>query len=528
MPTDTEFDPPLPRLPWRVLGGYLLGYLAVGLVVLLAGGIDRPAPPGDPLDYENIAWNLAFGGGFGHNWGDAEFREPYERLMREGSERERLGYGYMLNEGVLYDTPSGLEPGQPKPDWYATSAFRPPVVPGLMAASHWLTGRSFAAWRVLELVMVALAMTLAAGLAWRIGWLTGWHAGAGAGAGCGDGVDRAGLARVAGIWAMGGVMVAGLVDPAVWSYTGAFLTESAVFLGTIGFAWVLHLAWWRRSAKWVLLTGITMGALILTRSVYLLWLPFVMVMVLYVLWRRTRLGMGARVACTAGFVVLTLLVPSPWWVRNCQVLDAFMPLGTQGGLGISGGYSDYALNGYPDTPLGRSMYYQKGVWVYLEPIGFFDEVDAEVRDRAIRGEGSPIDMEKYRARYGQERALEWIKTNWARVPELMGWRLVRSWTGYQSWHAGLMLVFAAGVAGYAWWCRRTGLRGEAMDPEQRRAGWRRRSGLWLLGMFPVMMSLAVMATYSAGGRFMVPLLPVVYVIAAVALGRLVVLRRLPR
>ncbi|MEM6393039.1 MAG: hypothetical protein AAF797_09725 [Planctomycetota bacterium] len=514
---DAEFDPPLPGLPWRVLGGYLLGYLAVGLVVLMVRGIDRPAPAGDPLDYENIAWNLAFGGGFGHNWGDAAFREPYEPVMAAGGEPS-WGYAFMLNDGVEVVDGAGLKRGKPKPDWYATSAFRPPVVPMMMAASHWATGRSFAAWRVIELTMVALAMTLAAGLAWRIGWLTGWHTTAGVN----DGADRGGLARVAGGWAMSGVMVAGLIDPAVWSYTGAFLTESAVFLGTIGFAWVLHLAWWRRSAKWVLLTGITMGALILTRSVYLLWLPFVMAMVLYVLWRRTRLGMGARVACTAGFVALTLFVPSPWWVRNCQVLDAFMPLGTQGGLGISGGYSDYALNGYPDTPLGRSMHYQKGVWVYLEPIGFFDEVDKDVRDRAIRGEGSPIDMEKFRAQYGQEQALQWIKANWTRVPELMGWRLFQSWTGYQSWHATLMLVFAVGVAGYArWWRRKRG----GPDSDER-TQWRRRSGLWLLAMFPVMMSLAVMATYSAGGRFMVPLLPVIYVIASVALGRLVVLRRL--
>ncbi|MEM1213605.1 MAG: hypothetical protein AAGI68_15055 [Planctomycetota bacterium] len=518
---DTEFDPPLAALPWRMLGGYLLAYLAVGLVVLTVRGIDRPAPAGDPLDYENIAWNLAFGGGFGHNWGDVAFREPYEPMIAEGGEPS-WGYAFMLNDGVVVDEAEGLDRGKPKPDWYATSAFRPPVVPGMMALSHRVTGRSFVAWRVIELLMVALAMTLAAGLAWRIGWLTGWHAAAG----CAEGIDRAGLARVGGAWAMAGVMVAGLFDPAVWSYTGAFLTESAVFLGTIGFAWALHLAWWRRSAKWVLLTGITMGALVLTRSVYLLWLPFVMAMVLYVLWRRTRLKLGARVACTAGFVVLTLLVPSPWWVRNCQVLDAFMPLGTQGGLGISGGYSDYALNGYPDTPLGRSMHYQKGVWVYLEPIGFFDEVDREVRDRAIRGEGSPIDMEKYRAKYGQEQALAWMKANWTRVPELMGWRLVRAWTGYQSWHASAMLVFAGLVAAYAWWWRRNGPGRDGIDEAALRLAWRRRSGLWLLAMFPVMMSLAVMATYSAGGRFMVPLLPVIYVIAAVALGRFVVLRRL--
>jgi hypothetical protein len=77
---------------------------------------------------------------------------------------------------------------------------------------------------------------------------------------------------------------------------------------------------------------------VLTRSIFLLWIPL------------TLLAPGAdrasaRVAWRgrAIAVAVALLVVGPWWVRNCVVLDAFMPFGTQGAINLPAGFGPRAL-----------------------------------------------------------------------------------------------------------------------------------------------------------------------------------------
>src|SRR5205807_3103364 len=124
----------------------------------------------------------------------------------------------------------------------------------------------------------------------------------------------------------------------VWQVArSVMLTETLAILFIALVAWsLIRLAESaRRSAA--VACGLSAGLLVLSRSIYVLWLPFLAVLVIWLVKRRRAL------ALTAIFLTVAIALQFPWWIRNCRVLGTFMPLGTEGGVSLYAAYSDLAL-----------------------------------------------------------------------------------------------------------------------------------------------------------------------------------------
>ena len=97
-------------------------------------------------------------------------------------------------------------------------------------------------------------------------------------------------------------------------------------------------------------------------------------------------------------VAMALLVIGPWWIRNCVVLDAFMPFGTQGALNLPAGFGPRALR-------------FQGLWM-SNPGDGAPEIAALKLD--------PVASEVRLAQYRSALALRWIREHPLDALRLMG------------------------------------------------------------------------------------------------------------
>jgi 4-amino-4-deoxy-L-arabinose transferase-like glycosyltransferase len=385
--------------------------------LVIRGELNRPPEPGDGPDYEAIAFQLVRGNGFSVDWDEAEYRAAYAG---------RPGYEYLLSRTGSHAT-----------------AYRPPLLPLLMAGSYKLFGRQFAPVRTLNCLLMALTISLAAGLVMR----------------------RCGM--------IPGLIAAALfiTDSRVQVYAGYILTESLACALTMLLVWSLVRLNGSNRISGAVVAGLLAGVTVLTRSLILLWLPF-LVLLVYFAGREPKAGLWCRRGLmTAGlFIVSLLVVPLPWMIRNCVVLEKFSPLGTQSGIGLPGGYSDRA-------------WLSQGVWFDASEAGLF-------RVPAIAG----LDAEKNAAADGQALALAWIRANPEKLPALF-WYKVRDLWRPVWWLDALVIPLA--------------LIGCLFYP--------RRSEATVLAGMVIANTIAVGLTWSVGDRFLLPVLALVYLLAAVGL-----------
>jgi hypothetical protein len=305
------------------------------------GALGAPPEAGDGHDFDALAFNIWKNGRFGFAWSDPEWRRPYERVP-----------GY---EGLLE-----------RQSEYYPSTYRPPAAPALMAVVYAVTNRNFAAWRGVECALMAGAVTLAAILS----------------------------VEIAGLVAAPLTMAVALALPLLRLFAHEFRTEGLAALLVTLLAWM-----WIRNGKtgWTVgrcvATGIVLAVLAMTRSIFLLWIPL------------TLLAPGAdRASGKAAWrgraltVGVALLVIGPWWIRNCVVLEAFLPLGTQGALNLPAGFGPRALR-------------FKGVWM-SNPGDGAQEVDALNL--------GPVASEVWLAKHRSAVAARWVRENPADALRLMG------------------------------------------------------------------------------------------------------------
>ena len=114
-------------------------FAAFGIYVVRivnSGGFHVPPETGDGHDYDAIAFNVWHGRGFGYEWSNEEWRRPYVGIPR---------YRLLLTR---------------QSEFYPTT-YRPPAMPLLLSGVYAITGRSFAAWRVVNCGVMAGAVTAA-------------------------------------------------------------------------------------------------------------------------------------------------------------------------------------------------------------------------------------------------------------------------------------------------------------------------------------------------------------------------------
>ncbi|HKY23136.1 MAG TPA: hypothetical protein VJM31_18115 [Vicinamibacterales bacterium] len=385
--------------------------------VVAGGGLTQPPEAGDGHDYDAIAYNVWQGRGFGYQWSDEAWRQPYVGIPR---------YRGLLSR---------------KSEYYPTT-YRPPAMPYLLSAVYATVGRNFAAWRVLNCGIMAGGITTAAVVS----------------------------AQFAGI--PGAILTAAIAlnSRELTRYSGMFMTETmATFFVTL-------LAWtWTRNARqgWsasgAAVSGLVFGALIASRTLFVLWTPLVLILP----GRDTSFGSKFAWRTKAICLAVTLLIMSPWFIRNIAVTNAFMPLGTQGGINLPMGF-------------GPRAFRSQGIWA-SNPEDGWPEIAAQKLDVVT----SEVMLAKYRSKL----TINWMLEHPSDVLQLMRlhvWQEIRP-------RRDVLTNWLLPAAGLAVLCFGTS------------------SAAWVIALMVCANILSIAMTYSASGRFMVPMQPLLIALIAAML-----------
>jgi len=405
---------------------FLASFRSYRSTAVEGGSLRAPPEAGDGHDFDALAFNIWRHHRFGFEWSEPEWRRPYEPVA---------GYESLLER---------------QSDYYPTT-YRPPAAPALMALVYAVTDRNFATWRVVECALMAAAVTVAAAVS----------------------------AEIAGIVAAPLTMVIALTLPLLRLFAHEFRTEGLAALLATLLAWM-----WIRNGKagWTGLrsvaSGLVLGALALTRSNFLLWIPLTMLAPGADRCSGKRAWRGRALS-----VAVALLVIGPWWVRNCVVLGAFMPFGTQAALNLPAGFGPRALR-------------FKGQWM-SNPGDGAPEIAALKLD--------PVASEVRLAQYRSALALRWMRENPRDTLWLMG---LHAWEEYKPrrlpYPTGAWLLPVAALAAVY---------------------LRRSAGVGVIVLMVAANLLGIALTWSARGQFTAPVQPMLAALVgamAVAAARTII------
>jgi hypothetical protein len=213
-----------------------------------------------------------------------------------------------------------------------------------------------------------------------------------------------------------------------------------------------------------------MGGLLAARTIFILTTPVLLIL------PGADLSFGSRFAWKTKAICLAVAIAviSPWWIRNMVVLDAFMPLGTQGGINLPMGFGPRALR-------------SQGIWA-SNPADGWPEIAALNLD--------VVTSEVMLAKHRQELTIKWMLDNPGQVLNLMRLHVIQELKPGRDFYSRWLLPAAAVSAVVLW----------------------KFPGAWVLVTIVGANILSIAMTYSAGGRFMVPVQPL---LAALVGGALV-------
>jgi hypothetical protein len=260
-----------------------------------------------------------------------------------------------------------------------------------------------------------------------------------------------------------------------------FMTEgiAAFLVSLLAWLWVVNArrGWnTRRAATF----GIGLGALLAARSIFVLWLPLALFIP-----GRADADRPGRWRQRAVCLLFCLIVIGPWWIRNLVVTGAFMPTGTQAPLNLPMGFGPRAL-----------MY--EGLWRSNRGDGV-EELQARNVDPFS------IEWEVQLAKIRSGIALTWMRENPLDVVRLMGlhvWQEIRPRNrGVWDW----ILPAACGALVLL----------------------RKSPGAGGVALMIAANLFSVALTWGAGGRFMLPVQPLMLaLISAAIVSLLLVVRRM--
>jgi 4-amino-4-deoxy-L-arabinose transferase-like glycosyltransferase len=415
---------------WFALSVFLFTVLVYLAPNTLRGRLGAPPEVGDAPDYDVIAVQLSKGKGFSLNWDDPDYKAPYSAQNDKGE------FQYLLDRH-----------GQ------GATAYRPPLLPVLMAVSFKIFGRHFEPLRVMNAIFMALATALIFALI----------------------VRRFGV-----IPGLLFTTLLVLLDYRSRYYSWRLLTEAlACLLVTAMFCCLLRTVE-TKSRKWAFVLGIVTGLAFLARTVLFFWMPPIAVTVFVLTRRKGERWFGFRsLRLSLIFVAVFMIVAMPWMLRNCLVLHRFQPMGTQGDIALISAFSDQALE-------------LNGVWYNPGQFGLFDQLPQAK---------SPIEDELMKGDYSRTEAMKWIVRNPWKIPRLAMHKVQTEWMPTNLTQAFLLCFAALGVLVLLTF------------------NWREViSCFCLLGTA----TLAVAATFSAEGRFLIPFLPILTMLSSLGIWSFVI------
>jgi 4-amino-4-deoxy-L-arabinose transferase-like glycosyltransferase len=277
-------------------------------------------------------------------------------------------------------------------------------------------------------------------------------------------------AEVAGIPAAILTLLIALQSRDLSRFATLFMTEplAALMLALVSWTWIASArdGWDVRRA---IGSGAAFGGLLASRTIFILMTPVLLVLPGRDRSRRSRVAWQMKALCLAA----ALVVIGPWWIRNVRVLHAFMPLGTQGGVNLPMGFGPRALA-------------HNGEWA-SNPGDGAPEIAALHLDA--------VTSEVMLARYRQHLALDWMRHHPGDVLRLMRLHVTQELQPRHDAVSRWLLPLAV-VAGLILW---------------------RSPAAWVIGLVLASTILSVAMTYSAGGRFMLPLQPLLIALVSAAI-----------
>jgi 4-amino-4-deoxy-L-arabinose transferase-like glycosyltransferase len=263
-----------------------------------------------------------------------------------------------------------------------------------------------------------------------------------------------------------------LVDTRTRLYARAILTEAtaAALVAVFCLCWLTYQQ--RPSWRGAVACGLCLGLALLNRTAFLLWIPTL------------GLALGLVAVCTEQprnwrraaahmllFGLTCAVVFAPWAARNLSVTGRFLPLGIQGKRQLSAAFGDHAWQA-------------RGLWVNLAATDFYEELELE--------EHSPfLERRLAEADFSSRRAKEWIVSNPLKALALVPLKIGQEFRPRAISEAILLVLSFVGAC----------------------AMWPRPEGKALLAVV-LANALAIGATWSVEGRFLVPMLFVQHVFAA--------------
>lgn len=433
--------------PWLV---DTLPVAALAVTILVSSALYRHAqtthaslsfPPDcacDDADYDDLAFNLAKHNAFEFNWSDQQWRSRYETYNQSGSFNRIL---MRRGEGM--------------------TTYYPPFFPFAVSLVYRVFGTGFALPRIMNLTFMSLAFVLAILFA---GWET----------------------SVVGVVLCAVILSTRIDLPPI--AIQLFTESMATFFFTLTFILMFFLVRSGRlkpaetGAALAAAAGISFALLGLTRSLYTLWAPFI-VLVVAIGFLRVPRGhfRAAFLRRWTIFFAAFLIVSAPWWIRNSVMSGHVVPLGSKGSQAVAGSYSD-------------DSFASGGEWSAVSFQSAYDTFNASFHGQT----SAPAEYEYLRGQYMSGVARAWIKRNPSKIPALMLKRVDRHYfvlprplPQSRSLATAYLVVFLLGIIGWL------------LRPE----GW----------MFLVMFlidAVVIALTYENSGRFLMPLMPVLSVAAA--------------
>ena len=293
-----------------------------------------------------------------------------------------------------------------------------------------------------------------------------------------------------------GARVALLAGLLVAIHPGSVVMSSLVLTEAPFCPWMLlQLICWLRAAQsdhrrplitWSLLGGISAGIGVLIRPSWFLFTLFSLVVaMLSVAQKRRQVAIGGLMLAS------TVLVLMPWWVRNYQVTQRFVPTTLQVGASLYDGLNP-AATGASDMQFVLPMVRRQQA-VEAESTGPLPGTFESRLDQRFRRE-----------------AVSWAWQHPGRVWQLMGTKFVRMWNVWPNADAGnnllsrivlpLSYLPLIALAGFGLW-------------QQRRGGW----GTWLC-VLPAVYFTLLHVIFVSSLRYRQPALLPLVVLAAAALG----------
>ncbi|MEQ1904765.1 MAG: hypothetical protein ABL888_11310 [Pirellulaceae bacterium] len=398
----------------------------------------------DDVYFENIAFHLARGEGVMLDFTNEEWRRPFDEANQAGE-----------NNWILAQRVRGI------------TTSRSPGFPLLMAAVYQVAGRNWVAVRVVNVAILAVALTLLVRVVVRyFGW---------------------GIGGLALLTLLGDAFVlqtaSQLMTESLATAVTCFLFVAVVELTAREESGGAETREHKRQRLWPWLgVGLLYGFGILVRANLNAWLALICVglgaIVLGRLWRRIPLGPLLVPAVAFGLGVA--LIAAPWWIRNCVLTRAFGPSGTSGTFSLAGAYCDKAFsnggNWDEETVLGSQ---QRS----LQRPGFLSH--------------SLPEQEFLMAEDSRQMARDWVAKNLEKLP-VLALKRAQSHLGFYGHPEWLMFLNGLLIFGAVIGCIAS-----------------RQSFGWWIAVVIGMSVLTTMLTWSHYGRYSIPIRPLIHVGSAI-------------